>query len=298
MTELEIEELERNLAENESYKEEERSADDTGNNLEEEIRDILTALEADEEIGNLEEEEVAIIGEIAVLRDIPKKKLLEETAKVDKVLCNFKTHSITKTNELFYAGAVVVTNRLGGKINKAAEKKEPMWRRRLQIKMKELGKDLRQLESSKDKEVSNVRHWQIERKYNIRVKTLGGVIEELKQKIVAIAAKVNFKQNRMFQNIQRQFYRELNQEGERCDDDDQPDADESKKFWGDIWSESVDHNRDAKWLKDLQSEVSVTKQKTGEGRCNQGKFEEDSWQNAKLEVTRSRLSPGVLVKEF
>ena len=30
MTELEIEELERNLAENDSYKEEERSADDTG----------------------------------------------------------------------------------------------------------------------------------------------------------------------------------------------------------------------------------------------------------------------------
>ena len=32
------------------------------------------------------------------LRNVPKKKLLEETAKVDKVLSNFKTHSITKTN--------------------------------------------------------------------------------------------------------------------------------------------------------------------------------------------------------
>ena len=51
----------------------------------------------------------------------------------------------------------------------------------------------------------------------------------------------------------------MNQVGERCDDD-QADAEESKKFLGDIWSESVDHNRDAKWLKDLQSEVSVTKQ--------------------------------------
>ena len=51
----------------------------------------------------------------------------------------------------------------------------------------------------------------------------------------------------------------MNQDGERCDDD-QPDAKELKKFWGDIWSESVDHNRDAKWLKDLQSEVNVTKQ--------------------------------------
>ena len=48
-----------------------------------------------------------------------------------------------------------------------------------------------QLESSKDKEVSNGRHWLIlERKYSIRVKTMGVVIEELKQRIVAIAAKV------------------------------------------------------------------------------------------------------------
>ena len=83
-------------------------------------------------------------------------------------------------------------------------------------------------------------------------------IEELKQRIVAIASKVRryqervdtFRQNKMFQNNQRHFYRELNQEEERCDDD-QPDAEESKKFWGDVWSESVDHNRDAKWLKDL-----------------------------------------------
>ena len=52
------------------------------------MRDILTTLEADKEIGNLEEEEVAIIEEIAkvlerqkvnlpALRDIPKKKLLK-----------------------------------------------------------------------------------------------------------------------------------------------------------------------------------------------------------------------------
>ena len=39
----------------------------------------------------------------------------------------------------------------------------------------------------------------------------------------------------MSQNNQRPFYRELNQEGERCDDD-QPDAEELK-IWGNIWSE-------------------------------------------------------------
>ena len=62
---------------------------------------------------------------------MPKKESLEETAKVDKVLCKFKTHSITKTNELFYAGAVVLTNRFGVKIDKVAERKELMWKRRL-----------------------------------------------------------------------------------------------------------------------------------------------------------------------
>ena len=92
-------------------------------------------METDEEMSNLEKEQVAIMEKLAevlerrqkdklpALRDVPKKTLLEETAKVDKVLCKFKTYSITKTNELIYAGAVVVANMLGVKINKAAEKK-------------------------------------------------------------------------------------------------------------------------------------------------------------------------------
>ena len=64
--------------------------------------------------------------------------MLEETAKVDKVLSKFKTHSITKTSEVFYAGAVVATNRLD-----AAQRKEPMMRR-LQNKIKVLRKFLSQ----------------------------------------------------------------------------------------------------------------------------------------------------------
>ena len=51
----------------------------------------------------------------------------------------------------------------------------------------------------------------------------------------------------------------MNQEGKRCDDGE-PDAEESKKIWEDIYSDLVDHNRNAKCLKDLQSEVDVTKQ--------------------------------------
>ena len=72
---------------------------------------------------------------LPALRNMPKKKLLEETA--------------------------MVTNRLGVKIDKVAGRKEPVWNRRLQKKIKELGKDLSQLEASKDKDISNFRYYKI-----------------------------------------------------------------------------------------------------------------------------------------
>ena len=108
----------------------------------------------------------------------------------------------------------------------------------MQNKIKELRKDLSQLEASKDKGISNFRHWErLERKYSIRVKRLNVVIEELKQRITAIAAKVrryqgrvdSYRQNRLFENNQRQFYKKLDQEEERCDDD-HPVTEESKQF--------------------------------------------------------------------
>ena len=76
----------------------------------EDARNVLPEMGAEKQTDSLDEEEVAIVMEIAeviergrkdklpALRNVPKKKLLEETAKVDKVLSNFKTHSITKTN--------------------------------------------------------------------------------------------------------------------------------------------------------------------------------------------------------
>ena len=201
MTELEIDELERKVTGSDSVIEAEaRSSEALPDQVGEDRRNVLSEMGAEEQVDSLDEEEVAIVMEIAEviekgrkdklpdLRNVPKKKLLEETAKVDKVLSKFKTHSITKTNELFYA---VVTNKLRVNIDKVAGRKEPMWKRRLQNKIKELRKDLNQLEASKDKGVSNSRHWErLERKYSIRVKRLNVAVEELKQRITAIAPKV------------------------------------------------------------------------------------------------------------
>ena len=275
MTESEIEELERKVNGSDSIiVEEERNVESLSDHVGEDLRNVLPEMGAEEQAGSLDQEEVVIVMEKAeviergrkdkllVLRNVTKKKLLEETAKVDKVLSKFKTHSITKTNDLFYARAFVVTNRLGVKIDKVAWRKEPMWKRRLQIKIKKLKKDVSQLEVSKDKGISNFRHWErLERKYNIRVKILNVVVDELKQRITAIATKVrrhqgrvdSYRQSKLFGNNQRHFYKELDQEEERCDDD-QPVAEESKKFWRNIWSHSASNEKDAKWLQDMRSE--------------------------------------------
>ena len=37
-------------------------------------------------------------------------------------------------------------------------------------------------------------------------------------------------------------------------------TEKSKQFWGNIWSQSADHKKDAKWLEDLRSELNVEKQ--------------------------------------
>ena len=72
-----------------------------------------------------------------------------------------------------------------------------MRKRRLQNKIKELRKDLSQLEALKDKDISNFSQWErLERKYN-RVKRLNVAIKELKQRITAIAAKVRRYQGRV-----------------------------------------------------------------------------------------------------
>ena len=85
-----------------------------------------------------------------------------------------------------------------------------MWKRRLQNKIKEIRKDLTQQEASKNKDISNSRHWErFERKYSIRVKRFNVVFEELKQRTTAIAVKFrryqgrvdSYRQNRLFESL-------------------------------------------------------------------------------------------------
>ena len=83
---------------------------------------------------------IIIITIIIIIITIKKNKLLEKTAKVDRVLSKLKTHSIAKTNKLLYAGAVVVTNRLGVKIDKVAGERSQCGTESFKIKLKSFGR--------------------------------------------------------------------------------------------------------------------------------------------------------------
>ena len=107
---------------------------------------------------------------------------------------------------------------------------------------------------------------QLEKKYNIRRKGMNTVIEELKQRVLAKAAKIKryeqritqYKQNIIFKQDQKRFYQELN--GKARNENVIPDADESKKFWSDIWSVGKEHNRNAEWLNNIRNDIRDNQQ--------------------------------------
>ena len=98
MTEFEIEELGRKVTGSDSViAAEARSSEAFPDHIAEDRRNVLLQMGEEEQADSLDEEEVAIVMEIAeviekgrkdklpALRNVPKKKLLEKTAKVDKV---------------------------------------------------------------------------------------------------------------------------------------------------------------------------------------------------------------------
>ena len=59
------------------------------------------------------------------------------------------------------------------------------------------------------------------------------------------------RQNRLFSVDQKIIYPELN--GGRGRSSDDPNAEESKRFLGNIWSIEKEHNQEAEWPKNLKT---------------------------------------------
>ena len=194
-------------------------------------------------------------------------KLKETVKKVNGVLEKLKIDNITEMNDKIYYGAAMVCEILGFRKKKVHDWKEPWWKKRLTTQIREMNKDLGRVNALIDKKTIKKRHQDtLERKYKIKHKGLHVAKEEIRQRIKAKTAKISryqqrinqYQQNRMFRNNESRFYKQLNNDTGRTNENAIPDADESRKFWSDIWSNKVEHNREAEWMNDFKMGMEDT----------------------------------------
>ncbi len=106
-------------------------------------------------------------------------------------------------------------------------------------------------------------------KYNVKGKGVVVVIEEIKQRVKAKAAKVKryddrvrqFHQNRLFNTNQRRLFKEL--DGKADNTQVGPKPAQARTFWGGIWDRPVQHNRQAEWLTGVKDELRGVQQQEG-----------------------------------
>ena len=191
-----------------------------------------------------------------------RKEVKNATVKVNKVIALIETSSITETNILMRAAANVVAELVGYKVKERKENRTPYWRRRIVEKQNMLRKELGQLNRMKRNELKNENTIsKLKKKYQIEKKGLQVVHEEVQQKLVATGAKLErydnrtkqYRQNRLFETNQKKLFEELDGvERETV----VPDAEESTRFWSEIWDNPVKHKENPEWLKNVEDELT------------------------------------------
>ena len=194
------------------------------------------------------------------MRTVPRKKLMKEVELIDGLMHNVVQEGmgVAEVNRLLYAAGMVAAERLGLKTEKSkkAEQKKPFWQRRIEESIKKWRKDLSQVEEiRKGSKVGEKLREVLERRYSLTERGAASVSTFLKGKIEAGSTKIRWfverkvarRQNSLFQNNQRQVYKELGG-GTNGNTNEVPDATESKKFWEGIWSVETEHVKDATWL--------------------------------------------------
>ena len=203
--------------------------------------------------------------EITSFKKIDRWKLNIITQKVNKVCTYIETDNITQTNSLLRAASTLVGEILGLTIRgRIYQQKEPWWKRRIERSIKELRKHISILDRERKGELrSRMKYLELNKQYKLDKKGILIVIEELKQRLQTKTAKIKryeqrinqFRQNRLFSTDKKKFFQEI--DGTSRWDKVVPNAEESLRFWGGIWSDGDrHHNKEAEWLKNLKEEYS------------------------------------------
>ena len=128
---------------------------------------------------------------------------------MNRVIELIETKNITQTNNLIKAVDVWVADQLGLKNYEGRKKKDPWWKRRIEEDIKQLKKDINIHERVKKGQIGACKEGKaklVEEKYRLQRKSLTTVIGELKQRILAKAAKISRYEQRIQQyNVDRLF---------------------------------------------------------------------------------------------
>ena len=136
-----------------------------------------------------------------------------------------------------------VAEQLGLKKAEHKKKNEPRWKPRIEGDMKRLKQEVNVLERESKGELGLKKKRklsELNERNGVKSKGLQTVSEELKQGMLAKSVNIrryeqkieHFRQNRIFDFDQKKIYAEFNVGGVRSND--VPNAEESKRFWGDI----------------------------------------------------------------
>ena len=125
------------------------------------------------------------------LRYIDRKKVRVATVKINKIVSLIKTVTITETNSVLRAAGNIIAEMVGYKNKEMTGDRQPNWRRRILEKQKVLRKDLEQLNRMKQRELQDEGVIsKPERKFILKRRAAEGVHEEIRQRLVAVGARL------------------------------------------------------------------------------------------------------------
>jgi len=189
------------------------------------------------------------------------KSVAKLANKVMEEILEEKDLNITELNHSIYATATVITEEM----NETAECKigtqrlqQPLWVRHIQGSINDIRKELSVLvEIRRDnRRVQNIKRNRLFKKYNIENKEdLNRLIEELKRKVAAKMQHLSryrkrqnqYYHNKLFRTDCKKSYNQLRQTYSNVKN--ATEKEEVENFWGEMYGNKVEHNREVCWIK-------------------------------------------------
>lgn len=183
---------------------------------------------------------------------------------INAELINIIQPTIEQVHDIIYCAALTATsihntikrnnsNNTEERVRRRTDNK-PAWERRLETKIAALRKDIGRLNQFVKENLSNRNQGNMNRIYNNKQEAID-TLDYKTQKMQALAKRLRrykkstkrHRDNTIFNNNQKAFYRSLNKESTIKE---APCMAEVQTFWENVWSRPTEHNSEAEWIKE------------------------------------------------